>query len=381
MNKRGPENPLFTRQVDTTYGWRDFDGTKINATEVGSPCLRYVLRPPDGHRDVDLRDQGLYSFSAFGFRKDIGGEMRQKVRFTPALGGRDLVAYCADFDRPMDCDFFGVTVPGVFNLEVLDQYQQKPSLVGAAHLHMHTEDFRGAVIVGFNGDGSIMYVEAKQGNRREHDSVLVYRDQVVVKLGAHLTGMKRDEEYIFDVPRWAFSEDISAKYIVDRATLDNKQLEPEVITNPDLKPGETRLGHPTDPKGFANRYQGYLVRATFPTTSELVITQNFNFIAESTPLGNVSTQMVIDNANLTVTALDKMNRRALYTGSIDLVAELSEGLELLPFANPTRLTPDLVSDYAEYIYLKLHPLLQARQSGNIRLNSDVTKHRASHNQG
>lgn len=368
-----PESSAFKRQNENIYYWAKYSGTEINATEIGSPCLRYVLRPPDDHRDLDLRDQGLYSFSAFGLRKDIGGNILQKVRSTKALGNRDLVAYCADFDRPLDCDFFGVTAPGVFNLEVLDQYQQKPSLVGAAHLHMHDQDFRGAVIVGFNGDGSIMYVEAKQGNRTEHDSVLAYKDQVVVKIGAHLTGMKRNEEYIFGVPRWAFSEDISAKYI---ASQDNSEV--NIVTDPDLEPGQIRLGHPKNPQGFANRHQAYLVTSPFPVPAEPPIIQAFDFIADSSPLGRVSTDMNVDAESLTVIISNKTGGQALYSGNSTLIDDLSRGLDRLTFSNPTQLTPDLVSDYAEYVYLKLHLLLLARQGGNIRLNSAALSHGSRH---
>ena len=102
------ENKLFKRPVQINDVWTEGNFVTLNSNEIGTPCLRYLVRQPDGHRDVDGLESGNYSFGAFGFRHEIGGELKQLKRQRSTLGNLPLVVYYPKSDEePFGKDFFG----------------------------------------------------------------------------------------------------------------------------------------------------------------------------------------------------------------------------------------------------------------------------------
>lgn len=359
----------FNRPTDNEDVWVEGDFTRINATEVGTPCLRYLVRQPDGHRDVDDLDKGEYSFGAFGFRSEIGGTLKQIKRDRPMLGNLPLIAYFPESDgEPFGKDFFGISSPSLFNYEVLDRFQQKLTLVGVAHFHLHAPDMNGAVIVSFNQDGSLRYIETKQGQRRNHDSILLYKDKVEFKVGSHLTGIRRrNREPIFGVPKWAFSEDVSTKISVEF----NRQNGVEVTRNL-AEESELRLGHPTNPEQFSNRRIGTEVLIG---ASELLDTSlDLDFLSDSSTIG-VSRSVIAQKGRLVSLTLDSVENgtRKTLSADLDLFQKMASGMEILPVGMPDSLDVNTVADYSEYLFMRFHTLLGKRNSDGIFLTQDEGK--------
>jgi hypothetical protein len=356
----------FTRPAEVVDGWIEGEFTRINSVEVGTPCLRYLLRQPDGHRDVDKFDTGEYVFSAFGFRHDIGGEIKQLQRERPILGNLPLIAYYPESDEePFGKDFFGISSPGLFNYEVLDRFQQKLTLVGVAHLHIHAPDMKGAVIASFNENGSLRYIEAKQGERRDHDSILLYEDRIEFKIGSQLTGMKQNTSQVFGVPRWAFSEDISTKVFVNFNNEDGIEV---VRNTPD---GESlRIGHPTEPDRFSNRNIGTEVQVN--TSTDRRVNHNIDYKSESSQIGNsrLRLEQIGTVATLIINS-DEGERQSILSADLSLFRHLAEGLETLTLGVPDNLDMNTVADYSEYLFMRFHSLLASRTQEGVFLKNNA----------
>lgn len=341
--------------------WTEGNFTKINATEVGTPCLRYVLRQPDGHRDVDDFDKGEYSFGAFGFRKEIGGEIEQRRRNKDFVSGHPMIIYAPDLDNPFDMDFFGVTSPGIFNYEILDKYQQKLSLVGVAHLHMHTPEMRGAVIASFKDDGNLNYIEVKSGRRRFHDSLLLFEDRAEFKIGSQLTGIRRKNKEIFGVPKWAFSEDVSSKIVVHYERQDD--MPSFRITN-HLSNDQMRLGHPTDPGQFSNRQVGVEVEFSL---GESLDYGELDFFAESATLGKSTLKFESNSEEIGLTIEDDNQGSFSIRANKSAFSRYADIKETLSLGRLETLDVDTVVEHAEGLYRDFHTLLGAISDDSINI--------------
>ncbi len=332
--------------------WIATNNTSVNSLTVGTPCLRYYVRQPDKHKDVDDRDSGEYSFAAFGYRKEIGGTLEYFRRCRNGLDGNGVVAYCPSFQSPFGYDFLGVMGGDNYNFEVLDELEQKKSLVGSAHLHIHTADLRGAIIVAFNANGSLRYIEIKNGLRRFHDSIIVFQDRIEIKLGTKLTGIRRHGEYKFGVPLWAFSEDISCKILIN--FLDNDILEfPALHIKNHLLEGEAkyRFGHPKKPDRFMNRSIGKEVEASIPIIGDYTLDlHGIDF--ESAGLGISKVQTITyrdEHLNILIRALNDENFFKMCVWK-ELFDSLSCHLKILEYYPVSKLTVNIVAEYAEYLY-------------------------------
>lgn len=356
------ENLQFNASTQE-YQWNDGKFSEINAIEVGTPCLRYLVRQPDDHRDVDDLEKGEYSFGAFGFRKDIGGVIQQMTRDKLSFGGNPLIAYCPDLKDPFGMDFFGITCPGLFNYEILDRFQQKLSLVGVAHLHLHASNLRGAIIVSFNGDGSLRYIEAKSGQRSFHDSILLFEDRVEFKVGSQLNGIRRKGKEIFGVPKWAFSEDISSKVVVRFAS---ESEDPILNVKRNLpNKDQMRFGHPLSPGQFSNRQIGTEVEVVM---SEGQLEAPFVFAMESATLGRVNLKLSVNAGTVRLELSDQVGENRYYMqADRSLLGELSKNMQTLLVGELSQLSVNIVSDYSEYLFLYLHQLLSARKEEGISL--------------
>jgi hypothetical protein len=249
------DNPALaeTHRADAAEFFADWETTDYipAKTHTGTPCNRYIVRQPDGHRDVDDFDDGGYVFAAFGFRKHLGGQFESKQAPFDVYG-HPVYAYTPDFRTPYETDLFGVTVPGVYTFELLDHYQQKLTLVGVAHLHMHAPDSNGAGVLAFNPDGALRYVELRSGNESNlaaaHDLVQLHENRMVVKLGGRYASLRQNvgpgEQ--FGVPLWSFSEDTSLAIDIND-TVTEPYLEHE------LPEDEPRHGRPAERHRFNMR--------------------------------------------------------------------------------------------------------------------------------
>lgn len=358
-----PRDRYYKRPNPIPDVWDTDSSSVVNANTVGTPCLRYVVRQPDGHQDLDLRESGQFSFSAFGYRSEIGGALKLQSRRRNIFGARKLIAYCPNFNEPFAHDFFGLTSPSLFNFEVLDAFEQKKSLVGAAHLHLHASDLNGVIIVAFNGDGSLRYIENKLGTRRNHDSVLVYDDKVEYKIGSQLTGIRQKDRFIFDVPRWAFSEDMSAKVTILQQSL-NQQV-PEVITERFLPVADMyRAGHPKDPQGFLNRHIGNSITITYDKSQQESFEYTHSYDVESSNIGISQLRVRIQGASTSVELMG-LNKATRMKASPVSLSQLKNSLQTITFAAVDTLDVDTLADYSEYLYMHFHHLLATRREGDI----------------
>lgn len=354
IERKATLNP-YSRHEIVDYAWQEGEFAKLDAVSTGTPCLRYLVRQPDGHRDVDDLDQGLYSFGAFGFRKDIGGEIKQQRRDKDSFGKYPLIAYCPDFNDPFGMDFFGVTSPGLYNFEILDRFQQKLTLVGVAHLHLHKSGMEGATIVSFNADGSMRYIEEKTGERRNHDSVLYFDDRIEFKVGSQLTGIKRKDREVFGVPKWAFSEDMSAKVTIQ---FTEEDVEPKIAIARNLPDeNELRFGHPEDPGQFSNRQIGteVVITANRHTNWE----RNLDFVVDSSSHGKSRLRVLVRDgiAVLEIVDIENQDSKTILSADTALHQRLSKDLQTLPLGDLPSLDINTVSDYSEYLFRHFHQLL------------------------
>jgi hypothetical protein len=339
--------------------WTEGEFAKINATEVGTPCLRYVVRQPDGHRDVDDLDKGEYSFGAFGFRKDIGGEIQQKRRERDFVNGHPMIIYAPNLDKPFDMDFFGVTSPGIFNYEILDKYQQKLSLVGVAHLHMHTPEMRGSVIASFKEDGNLNYIEVKSGKRRFHDSILLFEDRAEFKIGSQLTGIRRKDKEIFGVPKWSFSEDISSKIVIH---YEHEEASLFRITN-HLQNDQMRLGHPSESGQFSNRQVGIEVELSLGRDKNH---EQFEFFAESATLGKSRLRLESDQQRFNL-LIDEGEESFVLEADRGAFARYASMRDTLTLGDLEGLDIDTVVEHVEGLYSDFHTLLGSISEARINI--------------
>lgn len=364
----------FIFKSATKDSWDRCRDIVVNSASVGTPCLRYYVRQPDGHKDVDQREGGNYSFAAFGYRHKIGGEINYYRRKRNGNYQREIYAYCHDLNLPLGFDFLGIMGGKEYNFEVLDKFEQKKSLVGAAHLHIHSNNLQGSIIVSLNSDGTLRYVEIKNGRRRFHDSLILYKDRIEIKFGAQLTGIKRKGEYKFGVPLWAFSEDISCKLSLelhDVSGLENPSIKTTDYLSHHAK---LRFGHPTNPDRFMNR--------TIGKTIEIIIQPKkyFRFeiesiLLDSASLGEASIEYLSYKNNHLCCTLFARNSTANFSfcANAKIFNYWSEKIQVINFEQTHQLSVDLLAEYAEYLYSFFAPLRTTRLENGIVIKSHCSE--------
>lgn len=365
MNVKRPFNNETNPAEKYTYpnvfeDWVESDYSP-SAKQTGSPCNRYVVRQPDGHRDVDGHEDGTYEFSAFGFRNKIGGEFKS-LQSPDTFYGQPILAYCPDFSKPYATDLFGVTVPGIFNFELLDYYQQKLSLIGAAHLHMHMPDSSGAGVMAFNEDGGLRYIEMRLGDARHHDLIFQDAEKTVIKIGSQYAAKRqRDNREIFNVPRWSFIENTSL-WIEMNDDVDGCFEFEEIV-----EPGVGRVPMP-QLEHFSNRLIAHTLKINRNTKGSIHLDADGSIVqADDTP-AQVSVHW--ENGNIEVIATG-VNERGISTvthtysvpaGAFERYAASIPNVLSLKVDDTRAPDPELLIEFAKAAYMKGHRILSGRDS-------------------
>nr|WP_280275929.1 pyridoxal-dependent decarboxylase [Nocardia wallacei] len=336
--------------------------TTVAAAGRATACPRHVLVHPPGQRDPSRYPSG-YSFHTFVPRKQTAEPFRSIELTRSTLCDSPLVLYAPDLDRPFENELGGIALDGRFHFEVLDSYQQQLSLIGAAHLILHSDGDSGRAVANFHADGSFRSLELRTGNAGSADEVQIFENRVIVKMGKSSKSVYRgSNEYSFSVdtaaeirvdlrPGAAAAKVVHAQYNYDPRLPRRRHMRRELY------------------RRFPNRFFGEILAFEVGVAGALDWAAHpwprrhgveAGLLQESAVAGSSRTRVDIADRTLTLRVAachgDASYRLRL---PLDTGHRLASSLPRLDVSHPSALEPTIVAAHGEALYAALDPVVNS----------------------
>ena len=350
--------------------WR-LDGV-VREIQEGTPCLRHAVVHPAGRRDPS-RYPEAYSFHTFVSRRDTGETLRSRTLYvSPALG--PVLLYAPDLSTPFSNELGGVSVNGRYNFEVLDSHQAALSLIGSAHLAIHTPARVAQGIANFFDDGRFRSLELKMGDVHTTDELQIFSQQIVFKLGKDARSFYREHD------DYSFSIDTSMEI---RVLSSDQTSRPEVSVAYNADPFLPRRRHlpRLQLKRFPNRFFGAVLEVRLPLgfagewrSSDPGLGVEGYLVGESALRGLAAIAVSVEGGVLSLDVAPLAAPANVYRvrAPLSLGAAIERLLPRLDVRTPQSLDPLEVAKHGERLFCSLEPLVRrVDNNGGIELPGDL----------